>query len=118
MQNTLSIKSTSLSFFLQVTNYCQARSVKNITVVLFLVVQISRGNIQFYPYKKGEIPTRKDKYPMLRKNMKYHQLIKHTKIPHFIAHLLFVRHLPKWSKPRYLKAEALQGPQKVRTVLV
>ena len=31
---------------------------------------------------------------------------------------IFVRNLPKWSKPRYLKVEALQVPQKVRTMLV
>ena len=30
---------------------------------------------------------------------------------------MLVRYLPKWSKPRYLKTEALQVPQKVRTVL-
>ena len=31
---------------------------------------------------------------------------------------IFVRYLPKWSKPRFLKAEALQILQKVRTMLV
>ena len=31
---------------------------------------------------------------------------------------IFVPYLPKWSKPRYFKAEALQVPQKVSTVLV
>ena len=31
---------------------------------------------------------------------------------------IFVRYLPKWSTPRYLKSEALQVPPKVRTVLV
>ena len=31
---------------------------------------------------------------------------------------IFVRYLRKWSKPKYLKAEALQVPQKIQTMLV
>ena len=43
----------------------------------------------FYPYKEGEIPTRKDKYSVLRKYMKPRQLIKHTKISYSIASFVF-----------------------------
>ena len=59
---------------------------------------------------------------MLRTNTKPHQLIKHAKISYSIASIvflhIFVRYLPKWSKPRYRKAEALLLPQKVQTVTV
>ena len=69
-----------------------------------------RGNTN----KEGEMPCPK-------KNMKSQQPIKDTKISYSIASLVFrkfVFYLLKWSTPRYLKAQALQVPQKVRTVLV
>ena len=40
-----------------------------------------------HPY--GEIPSRKGKYPMLRTNIKPHQLIKHAKISYSIVSLVF-----------------------------
>ena len=73
----------------------------------------------FHP--SGEIPSRKAKYPVLRTNTKPHQLIKHIKISNQYSHLyfqIFVRYMPKRSKPRYLKVEPLQVPQEVRTMLV
>ena len=42
-----------------------------------------------------------------------HLLYSYTCIPQ-----IFMRYLPKWSKPRYFKAEALQVHWKARTVLV
>ena len=50
-------------------------------------VQTSLTAWMFHPY--GEIPSRKGKYPMLRKNTKPHQLIKHAKVFCSIASLLF-----------------------------
>ena len=68
------------------------------------------------------IGTRKGKYPMLKTYTKPQRLIKHTKISDSIVPLIFckffLRHLPEWSKPRYLKAETLQVPQKVPPMLV
>ena len=66
----------------------------------------------FHPYR--EIPSRKGKYPMLRTTTKPHQLFKDAKI----ISQIFILNLPKWSKPRYLKAEVLRVPQKVWTVLL
>ena len=40
-----------------------------------------------------KIPSRKGKYPKLRKNTKPHQLIKHTKISHSIISLVFCKFL-------------------------
>ena len=52
---------------------------------------------------------------MLSTNTKpYHSLF-HSLI--YMSHI-FVRYLPKWSKPEYLKDEALKLPQKVRIMLV
>ena len=43
--------------------------------------------------RKGEIPTRKGKYPVLRTNMKPQQLTKHTKIFYFLASHVFHKFL-------------------------
>ena len=37
----------------------------------------------------GEIPSKKGKYPVLRRNTKSPQLIKHTKISHSLSSLVF-----------------------------
>ena len=42
-----------------------------------------------YFHSYGEIPSRKGKYPMLRRNTKPHQLIKHAKISYSIVSLVF-----------------------------
>ena len=68
----------------------------------------------FHPYPW--LP-RKGKSPVLKTCTKSHQLNRHIKF--FLLYSFtcisqtFVRILPKWSKPRYLKAEALQVPQKI-----
>ena len=55
-------------------------------------------------------------------NAKPQQLINHTKIPYSVALLLFCKFscVTSWNglQPRYLNAEALQVPQKVRILLV
>ena len=73
-------------------------------------------------YKGKEMSTRKRKYPALRKKYKasatyqaHENLLRHS-VTCILQNLL--RHQPKWSKTRYLKAETLQVPQKVRIVLV
>ena len=50
-------------------------------------VQASLTAWMFHPYE--EIPSRKGKYPMLRKNTKPHQLIKHAKVSYSIVSLVF-----------------------------
>ena len=73
----------------------------------------------FHWYKEGEIPKRKGKYTVITTNTKTQQPIKNTKIPCVTCITqLFVRHLPKWSKLRYVKSEVLQVPQKMQAVLV
>ena len=56
------------------------------------------------------IRARKGKYPVLKINTKFHQLIKHAKIFLLLSFTgimqIFVRDLPKSSKPSHLKAEA------------
>ena len=75
-----------------------------------------------YFHSYGEIPSRKGKYPMLRTNTKPHQLIKHAKISYSIVPLVFrkLSYRIYWNglNGGYLKAEVLQVPPKVRTVLV
>ena len=79
-------------------------------------VQASLTAWMVHPYR--EIPSLEGKYPMLKKNTKPHQLIKHAEVSYSCISQIFVPYLPKWSKPRYLKAEVLWVPQKVWTVLV
>ena len=57
---------------------------------------ISRSTIfseSFYGYKEGKAPTMKGKYPVLRTNVKSHQLFKHTKISYSVASLAFHKFL-------------------------
>ena len=88
MQNFISTKSTFSSFILRVTKsfFLWLDQLKIITVLL-LAVQASHEEIQFHPYNKEEIPTRKGKYNTLRINAKSQQLIKHTKIRYSIVSL-------------------------------
>ena len=52
-------------------------------------VQASLTAWMFHSY--WEIPLREGKYPMLRKNTKPHQLIKHAKVSYSIASLFFCK---------------------------
>ena len=65
--------------------------------------------------KEGEILCAKNKYEASATYQAHWNILLHsyTCLPE-----VFVRYLPKWSKPRYLKVDALQEPQNVRTVLV
>ena len=64
-------------------------------------------------------PTMKGKYPVLRIYTKSHQLNQAWNFFFYsftCVSQIFLRTLPKWSKIRYLKAEALQMLQKIQTV--
>ena len=115
-RNSSSTNYTSSNFFLWVTNHdCISSKLSLLLVVQYKLPWLPEC---FHPCR--EIPPRKGKYPMLRKDTKPRQLIKHANLFHSLTCILqiFVPNLLKWSKPRYLKAEVLRVLQKVRNVLV
>ena len=65
----------------------QLHQLKIITSYSCSTAQASLTASMFHLY--GEIPPRKGKYPMLRKNTKPHQLIKHAKVFYSLASLVF-----------------------------
>ena len=76
---------------------------------IFLLLQGRRNT-----HKEGEIPCGNNNYEASATYQAHQNFL----LPSFSCILqIFVPHLLKWSKPRYLKAEALQVPQKVQTML-
>ena len=65
--------------------------------------------------KEGKIPCAKNKYKASATYQIHYNFLLYS---FTCISEIFVRYLPKFPKPRYLKAEALQVPQKVQTVLV
>ena len=80
-------KSTSSSFFLWVTNQiCTSYKLSLQLVVQHKFLWLSEF---FHPYR--EVPSRKGKYPVLRKNTKPRQLIKYAKICCSMISLVFCK---------------------------
>ena len=100
-RNFSSTKSTSTYVFL--SDKPRLYQLKVITATRAVVVQASRNLF---------IVTRKEKYPVLRSLSDFSSILKFLTSQCHLHSANYVHHLPKLSKPKYLKAETLQCASK------
>ena len=75
--------------FLSMSDKPRLHQLKSITSSRSSKVKASRLPECFHPY--GKIPSRKGKYPMVRRNTKPHQVIKRAKTSYSIVSLVFCK---------------------------